>query len=87
MTASSLSNIFTGSLINALPFYFSWSCLLLRATAWMQMALLCNHTPANVLRAMKKALRKFCARTPWCVTATIEWARINPTAPQHPLRQ
>ena len=35
MTARSLSNIFTGSLINALPFYFSWSCLLLSVTAWM----------------------------------------------------
>ena len=87
MTASSLSNIFIGSLIDAMPFYFSWSCLLLSAAAWMQVALLCDHAPANALRAMKTAVRKCCARTPWCVTATVDWnvliVRHLPAPPEY----
>ena len=57
MTASSLSNIFPGYLINVMPFYFSWSCLLLSTATWMQVALLSQHRASNTLRAMKKAIR------------------------------
>ena len=48
-----LSNIFTGSLVNSLPFNFSWACLLLSVSAWMQLAVLCDHGTSTVLRAMK----------------------------------
>ena len=59
-----LSNIFTGSLVNSLPFNFSWACLLLSISAWMQLAYLCDHATATVLRAMKGAIHRVCRRGP-----------------------
>ena len=80
-----LSNIFTGSLVNSLPFNFSWACLLLSISAWMQLAYLCDHKSATILRAMKGAVHRVCSRGPWCVDATISWAvrqaRNLPTTP------
>ena len=81
-----LSNIFTGSLVNSLPFNFSWACLLLSISAWMQLAHLCDHATPTVLRAMKGAIHRVCSRGPWCVDATISWAVLQarnlPTYPQ-----
>ena len=80
-----LSNIFTGSLLNSLPFNFSWACLLLSVSASMQLALLCDRATATILRAMKGAIHRVCSRGPWCVDATISWvvlqARYLPTLP------
>ena len=80
-----LSNIFTGSLVNSLPFNFSWVCLLLSISAWMQLECLCDHKSATVLRAMKGAIHRVCSRGPWCVDATISWAVLQernlPTTP------
>ena len=80
-----LSNIFTGSLVNSLPFNFSWACLLLSISAWMQLAYLCDHATATVIRAMKGAIHRVCNRGPWCVDATISWAVLQarhlPTTP------
>ena len=51
----------------------------------MQVAVLCQHAAPDALRAMKKAIRKCCARTPWCVTATIDWAiRVHRILPARP---
>ena len=36
----------------------------------MQIALLCQHTASDMLCAMKKAIHRYCARTPWCITAS-----------------
>ena len=86
MNAASLSNIFTGSLINAMPFQFSWSCFLLSVSSWMQLAFLCGHSSSVVLRAMKATVHKCCSRTEWCVEASIGWAVIQgrhlPTSPR-----
>ena len=72
-----LSNIFTGSLVSSLPFNFSWACLQLSISAWMQLAYLCDHKSATVLRAMKGAVHRVCSRCPWCVDATISWAVVQ----------
>ena len=86
VSAGHLSNIFTGSLVNSLPFNFSWACLLLSISAWMQLACLCDHTRATVLCAMKGAIHRVCSRGPWCVDATISWAVLQahhlPTTPR-----
>ena len=86
MCTGSLANIFTGSLINALPFQFSWACFLISISAWMQLAVACQHPNMAVLRAMKTAIHKSCSRTPWCVDAAEEWAILQsrhlPTTPQ-----
>ena len=85
-----LSNIFTGSLVNSLPFNFSWACLLLSISAWMQLAHLCDHATPTVLRAMKGAIHRVCSRGPWCVDATISWAVLQarnlPTSPKSSAR-
>ena len=38
MSSGSLANIFTGPLINVLPFQFSWGCFLVSICAWMELA-------------------------------------------------
>ena len=86
MNAASLSNIFTGSLINSMPFQFSWSCFLLSVSSWMQLAFLCGHSASVILRAMKAAVHKCCSRSEWCVEASIGWAVVQarnlPTSPK-----
>ena len=85
MCSASLGNIFTGSLINGMPFDYSWVCFLLSISTWLQVAVLCQHPVATVLRAMKIAIHKYCARSPWCVDASISWAVLQcrhlPTTP------
>ena len=71
MSSAILGNIFTGSLINGMPFHFSWVCFLLSISTWPQMAVLCHHPVAAALRAMKVAIHKYCARSAWCVDASI----------------
>ena len=86
VTAGHLANIFTGSLINSMPFHFSWLCFLLSITLWMHIACICDHPGPTVLRAMKVAIRKYCSRSPWCIEASIAWAvtqsRSLPTSPK-----
>ena len=48
-----------------------------RRCAWMQLAVLCDHTTTTVLRAMKGAIHRVCSRGPWCVDATIFWAVVQ----------
>ena len=75
-----------GGGVNSLPFNFSWACLLLSISAWMQLAHLCDHATPTVLRAMKGAIHRVCSRGPWCVDATISWAVLQarnlPTSPK-----
>ena len=81
-----LSNIFIGPPVNSLPVNFSWACLLLSISSWMQLACLCDHTTATVLRAMKRAIHRVCSTGPWCLDATISWAVLQarhlPTTPR-----
>ena len=85
MQTGSLANIFTGALINAMPFQFSWACFLLTVSTWMQVATLCNHPISVILCAIKIAIRKCCSRAAWCVDASIQWAVVQshhlPTTP------
>ena len=57
VTAGHIANIFTGSLINSMPFHFSWLCFLLSITLWMHIACICEHRVLTVLRAVEQQTR------------------------------
>ena len=65
-----LANLYTSVLVNALPFIHSRGALLLSCAAWINMGLLCGHSPAVTLHAAHRALTRVVARTPYAVDSS-----------------
>jgi hypothetical protein len=65
-----LANLYTSVLVNALPFIHSWGARLLSCATWINMGLLCGHSPAVTLRAAHRALTRVVARTPYAVESS-----------------
>ena len=74
MPPANLANIFTGFLMNAMPFQYAWACFFLSVSTstWMPVAALCHHPVSVILHAIKVAIHKCCSRTVQCVDASIQ---------------
>ena len=61
---TSLTNLFTGVLMNYRRFLSSWGDYLLSASAWLQVSLLCEHPKGVAVRACQHALHRLLSHTP-----------------------
>ena len=64
---ATLANLYTGVLVNCLPFISSWGGLLMSCVAWVTMGLICGHSVLVTLRAAHWALTYVVARTHYAV--------------------
>ena len=60
-----LSCIFMSSLMEAVPWQYTWSAQVLSPFAWAQVALACDDAPMAVMRALHKAVRHVCSASLW----------------------
>ena len=67
------TNVFLSALSNTLPFLQSWGAFLLSCVLWMQLAVLSGYPTHAVRTSMQSAVHRLLAKTPWDVTATVQW--------------
>ena len=70
---TSLTNLFTGVLMNYRRFLSSWGDYLLSASAWLQVSLLCEHPKGVAVRACQHALHRLLSHTPHDVSLSKRW--------------
>ena len=73
VTETSLSNLFTGVLMNCRPFLSGWSEYLMSVAAWLQISILCGHDRNTAVRACQKAMQRFLSYSPHDVTISQRW--------------
>ena len=73
VSETSLSNLFTGVLMNCWAFLIAWSEYLMSAAAWLQISLLCGHDKRIAVRACQKAVQRFLSYSPHDVLLSQEW--------------
>ena len=70
---TSLTNLFTGVLMNYRRFLSSWGDYLLSASAWLQVSLLCEHPKRVAVRACQHALHRLLSHTPHDLSLSKRW--------------
>ena len=69
----SLTNLFTGVLMNYRRFLTVWGEYLLSAAAWLQVSLLCGHPKQMSVRVRQHALRRLLSHSPHDIPLSKQW--------------